>query len=241
MLSATSQSRNAARFLRLAMASIMDILKIKPFVEVSVGQLLWGYEDPLLKLAKDVVPKEQKLPYDQFGLMYRKNGTQPDLYTVFTGRGDVTKYGMLERWNGKKGLGHWSTPHCDSVSGTDGSIFPPHITKHTILRVFDKDLCRALPLVFKVRKRDIVESTVASAFFNSGMQEYFFPLFLIIVFSKKLRQPVASRAIGLCPQQTSLHHRTEYRLSSVSVQQDLHALLREPSTLHSANTSLRFF
>lgn len=48
----------------------MDILKIKPFVEVSVGQLLWGYEDPLLKLAKDVVPKEQKLPYEEFGLMY---------------------------------------------------------------------------------------------------------------------------------------------------------------------------
>lgn len=57
------------------MASIMDILKIKPFVEVSVGQLLWGYEDPLLKLAKDVVPKEQKLPYEEFGLMYGKNGT----------------------------------------------------------------------------------------------------------------------------------------------------------------------
>lgn len=149
MLSATSQSRHAARFLRLAMASIMDILKIKPFVEVSVGQLLWGYEDPLLKLAKDVVPKEQKLPYDQFGLMYRKNGTAPDLYTVWTGQNDITKYGMLEKWNGKKGLGHWSTPHCDSIAGSDGSIFPPHISKHTVLRVFDKDLCRALPLVFK--------------------------------------------------------------------------------------------
>lgn len=71
------------RFLRLAMASIMDILKIKPFVEVSVGQLLWGYEDPLLKLAKDVVPKEQKLPYEEFGLMYGKNGTSAvsKLYT----------------------------------------------------------------------------------------------------------------------------------------------------------------
>lgn len=59
------------------MASIMDILKIKPFVEVSVGQLLWGYEDPLLKLAKDVVPKEQKLPYEEFGVLYGKNSTSP--------------------------------------------------------------------------------------------------------------------------------------------------------------------
>lgn len=62
------------------MASIMDILKIKPFVEVSVGQLLWGYEDPLLKLAKDVVPKEQKLPYEEFGVLYGKNSTSPVSY-----------------------------------------------------------------------------------------------------------------------------------------------------------------
>lgn len=149
MLSATSQSKHAARFLRLAMASIMDILKIKPFVEVSIGQLLWGYEDPLLKLAKDVMPKEQKLPYDQFGLFYGKNGTAPDWYTIYTGQGDVTRYGVLDKWNGKDSLGHWTNELCDSIAGSDGSIFPPHITKSTVLKIFDKDLCRALPLVFK--------------------------------------------------------------------------------------------
>lgn len=150
MLSATSQTKHAARFLRLAMASIMDILKIKPFVEVSVVQLLWGYEDPLLKLAKDVVSTDQKLPYEQFGLLYGKNGTSKDNLTIFTGALDISKYGMLDKWNGKAGLGHWKTPHCDSVMGSDGSIFPPQITKHTVLKIFDKDLCRALPLVYKV-------------------------------------------------------------------------------------------
>ncbi|XP_014213612.1 scavenger receptor class B member 1 [Copidosoma floridanum] len=155
MLSATSQSKHAARFLRLAMASIMDILKIKPFVEVSVGQLLWGYEDPLLKLAKDVVPTDQKLPYEQFGLLYGKNGTGKDNFTIFTGVMDITKYGLLDRWNGKAGLGHWTTTHCDTVMGSDGSIFPPYITKHTVLKIFDKDLCRVLPLVYK---QDVVTS-----------------------------------------------------------------------------------
>lgn len=149
MLSATSQSKHAARFLRLAMASIMDILKIKPFVEVSVGQLLWGYDDPLLKLAKDVVPKEHKLPYDQFGLFYGKNSTFPDVYTIFTGASDITKFGLMDRWNGKDSMGFWTSPECDSVMGTDGSIFPPHITKETVLKVFDKDLCRTLPLVYQ--------------------------------------------------------------------------------------------
>ncbi|KAJ0182901.1 hypothetical protein K1T71_000877 [Dendrolimus kikuchii] len=146
MLSATSQSKHAARFLRLAMASIMDILKIKPFVEVSVGQLLWGYEDPLLKLAKDVVPKEQKLPYEEFGLFYGKNGTSPDVVTMFTGATDMSLYGIIDRYNMKDKLTHWTNDTCNSLAGSDGSIFPPHIKKDDTLEVYDKDLCRLLPL-----------------------------------------------------------------------------------------------
>lgn len=148
MLSATSQSKHAARFLRLAMASIMDILKIKPFVEVSVGQLLWGYEDPLLKLAKDVVPKEQKLPYDEFGLFYGKNSTSTDRVTIFSGVDDISQYGIIDKYNGKSQLSHYTTESCNRINGSDGSIFPPHITPETTIHVFDKDLCRLLPLVF---------------------------------------------------------------------------------------------
>ncbi|XKL65381.1 hypothetical protein PGB90_008801 [Kerria lacca] len=149
MLSATSQSKHAARFLRLAMASIMDILKIKPFVEVSVGQLLWGYEDPLLKLAKDVVPKEQKLPYEEFGLLYGKNGTSMDNMTIFTGVEDISKFGLINRFNGKTQLSHWKTDSCNRIDGSDGSIFPPHMDHNTTLYLYDKDLCRLLPLKFQ--------------------------------------------------------------------------------------------
>lgn len=149
MLSATSQSKHAARFLRLAMASIMDILKIKPFVEVSVGQLLWGYEDPLLKLAKDVVSKDQKLPYEEFGLLYGKNGTSKDVVTIFTGKGDITRYGLINRYNGNSHMKHWTNDQCNSLEGSDGSLFPPGITQNTTLYVYEKDLCRRLPLVFQ--------------------------------------------------------------------------------------------
>ncbi|XP_037929819.1 scavenger receptor class B member 1-like [Teleopsis dalmanni] len=149
MLSATSQSKHAARFLRLAMASIMDILKIKPFVQVSIGQLLWGYEDPLLKLAKDVVPKEQKLPYEEFGLMYGKNGTSMDRVTIFNGVEDITQYGIIDKYNGHEQLHHWLSDECNLLNGTDGSIFPPHIETDRVLHIYDKDLCRLLPLVFE--------------------------------------------------------------------------------------------
>lgn len=149
------------------MASIMDILKIKPFVEVSVGQLLWGYEDPLLKLAKDVVPKEQKLPYEEFGLMYGKNSTSKvvsdiidleavliflcfqDRVTIWSGVDDITKYGIIDKYNGRSHQTHWLSEQCNRLNGTDGSIFPPHITKNTTLHVYEKDLCRLLPLSFE--------------------------------------------------------------------------------------------
>lgn len=148
MLSATSQSKHAARFLRLAMASIMDILKVRPFVEVSVGQLLWGYEDPLLKLAKDVVTKDQKLPYEEFGLMVGKNGTGNDIFTVFSGIGDITRMNLLQSFNGKTNLGHYKTDECNRINGSDGSLFPPHMTKNTTVYIYEKDLCRLLPLKF---------------------------------------------------------------------------------------------
>jgi hypothetical protein len=155
MLSATSQSKHAARFLRLAMASIMDILKIKPFVEVSVGQLLWGYEDPLLKLAKDVVPKEQKLPYDEFGLFYGKNSTSNDRVTMFTGVDDITQYGIIDKYNGRSHMTNWLREDCNRLNGSDGSIFPPHIQKDTTLYVYDKDLCRLLPLNYEKEVKNI--------------------------------------------------------------------------------------
>lgn len=42
--------------------------EIKPFVEVTVGQLLWGYDDPLMELAKEMSP-DTKLPFEKFGLL----------------------------------------------------------------------------------------------------------------------------------------------------------------------------
>ncbi|GLV36663.1 epithelial membrane protein [Carabus blaptoides fortunei] len=170
MLSATSQSKHAARFLRLAMASIMEALKIKPFVEVSIGQLLWGYEDPLLQLAKDVVSKDTKLPYDAFGLMYNKNGTSNDVVTVFTGAADITKFGLIDNVNGKSELPHWTNDECNSIQGSDGSIFPPHITKNTTLYIYDKDLCRRLPLRFQ---KEVVASAGVPAYRFSPPEDVF--------------------------------------------------------------------
>lgn len=67
--SATTKSKLAPRLIRITINFMVKQRKIKPFVEVTVGQLLWGYEDSLLELAKETSPNET-LPFDKFGLLY---------------------------------------------------------------------------------------------------------------------------------------------------------------------------
>ncbi|KAJ8885847.1 hypothetical protein PR048_012053 [Dryococelus australis] len=79
-------------------------------------------------------------------VLFQKNGTSKDRLTVFTGADDITKYGIIHTFNGNTQLPHWKTERCNRIDGSDGSIFPPHITKDTTLYVYEKDLCRKLPL-----------------------------------------------------------------------------------------------
>lgn len=46
-----------------------NLKKLKPFVAVTVGELLWGYDDPLMQLAKEMAP-DTKLPFERFGLFF---------------------------------------------------------------------------------------------------------------------------------------------------------------------------
>lgn len=78
--------------------------------------------------------------------LLQKNGTAKDIVTVFTGAGDITKYGLVDRFNGESKLKHWTTPECNRLNGSDGSIFPPHISPNDTIYVYDKDICRLLPL-----------------------------------------------------------------------------------------------
>lgn len=36
---------------------------------------MWGYDDPLLKIAKDIIPPDKRLPYEQFGFFIEVSET----------------------------------------------------------------------------------------------------------------------------------------------------------------------
>ena len=52
-------------------------------------------------------------------------------------------------FNGRKRLKFWKGLPCNSIRGTDGSLFHPHINKTETLHVFTSELCQSLPLEYK--------------------------------------------------------------------------------------------
>lgn len=89
---------------------------------------------------------QEKNLYSKLSFL-QKNRTNPDNVTMFTGATDITKFGLIDKYNGKSHLTHYTNDKCNSLMGSDGSIFPPHITKESKIYLYDKDLCRLLPLV----------------------------------------------------------------------------------------------
>lgn len=60
------------------------------------------------------------------------------------------KFGYLDRLNGLDRLPYWKKKPCFNISASEGSFFPPRdITNADTVYVYDKDLCRIIPLEYK--------------------------------------------------------------------------------------------
>ncbi|KAM6984692.1 lysosome membrane protein 2c [Aplochiton taeniatus] len=110
------------------------------FTSHTVGELLWGYEDGLLKALKLFQPDLD----DVFGLFYKNNGTDDGQYVFLTGQQDFKDFARIDTWNEQRALDWWSTDECNMINGTNGASFHPIISKNDTLYMFSSDLCRSL-------------------------------------------------------------------------------------------------
>ncbi|XP_068611225.1 platelet glycoprotein 4 [Brachionichthys hirsutus] len=100
------------------------------FQRRTVKEMLWGYRDPLLNSTT--------------GLFAPYNGTFDGKYNVYTGKDDVYKVGLVDRWRGHRSLPFWNDKYCDMLNGTDASSFPPFVDKKKPLYFFSSDICRSV-------------------------------------------------------------------------------------------------
>jgi len=57
----------AATITRLATGSLFGVLNQETFIKKTVKELLWGYNDTLIAIAKDMMPPDRVIPHDKFG------------------------------------------------------------------------------------------------------------------------------------------------------------------------------
>ncbi|KAL8605528.1 hypothetical protein ACOMHN_031465 [Nucella lapillus] len=121
------------------------------FLNLTVGQLLWGYNDTLLKDLKDVLAGFHiKLPIsDQFGLFLGKNGSDDGVYEIYSGiGGHIDQFAEIVSWNGQTSLNYWKSTIANSLNGSDGTLFPPFVDTSKTKYLFSSDLCRSLQIQY---------------------------------------------------------------------------------------------
>ncbi|XP_022072008.2 lysosome membrane protein 2c [Acanthochromis polyacanthus] len=115
------------------------------FTTRTVGELLWGYEDGLLKALKRLSPDLD----DVFGLFYKANASNDGEYVFFTGQQNYKDFARVDTWNGERSLNWWTSDECNMINGTNGASFHPVLTKNEMLYMFSSDLCRSLYALYE--------------------------------------------------------------------------------------------
>ncbi|XP_044296668.1 scavenger receptor class B member 1 isoform X2 [Varanus komodoensis] len=132
---------------KLSFTSALALFGQKAFMNRTVGQILWGYDDPLLEFLNTIKPG--MLPFKgKFGLFSELNGTSTGLFTVYTGMDDISKIHMVDSWNGLKKLSYWRSDQCNMINGTAGEIWPPFMTPSTPVEFYSPDACRSMTLEY---------------------------------------------------------------------------------------------
>ncbi|XP_063219535.1 scavenger receptor class B member 1 isoform X1 [Bacillus rossius redtenbacheri] len=147
LLTLTSKSTQLNRLVQITLS--LWLRNYKPFVTITPEELLFGYDDTLVSIANAFFPVHLR-PKEQMGLLLGRNGTLNEVSTIFTGHTSMKDFGLLDRLNGLDHLPYWSEPPCNDIRASEGSFFPPRdFTHDDVVQVYDKDLCRVLPLEFQ--------------------------------------------------------------------------------------------
>ncbi|KAK3741071.1 hypothetical protein RRG08_005761 [Elysia crispata] len=153
----------------LAMASVMSLLRFENdftkavveqifksfkqtlFIKVSVHDLVWGYEDELLKaLAPLAKQRNITLPANNtIGLFTGHNDTESDEFVIYSGQKGLDNFAEIISWNGQKELSLWTSDYANTLNGSLGTLFPPFVEKEERHYFFSTDLLRTLSLEFQ--------------------------------------------------------------------------------------------
>ena len=88
---------------------------------------------------------------DDIMIISGKNNTDGGEFKIMTGKNNVLDLGSIVNFENKTTTKTWynnQTSVCNKIHGTDGSLFPPFVKKSSVFHIYNKDMCRSLPMEF---------------------------------------------------------------------------------------------
>nr|XP_042708462.1 scavenger receptor class B member 1 isoform X4 [Chrysemys picta bellii] len=135
-------------FLKVLISGALAGLGQDAFMNRTVGEILWGYDDPLIDVLNNFVPG--LIPFKgKFGLFIDFNNSNTGLFTVYTGATDINQIHIVDTWNGLKKVNYWHSNECNMINGTSGEMWPPFMTPSSSLEFYSPDACRSMKLVYE--------------------------------------------------------------------------------------------
>ncbi|XP_033757218.1 lysosome membrane protein 2-like [Pecten maximus] len=119
------------------------------FIRLSVHDILWGYEDTILRKVKEEL-QVLDIPFDDhFGFFYKLNNSDDGIWTIESGKRNTANNFDIRFWNGKNMLDYWSTEESNMINGTDGNLFHPFVKKKDHPPFFFSQLCRSMTVDYE--------------------------------------------------------------------------------------------
>lgn len=138
------------------------------FLKKTVYEMIWGYEDPALKLISKFINVETMI-----GLYAGKNNSAGPTFEVNDGVQDTAKVGQILTFNGRREMSVWETPLANRVVGSDGSLFPPF--PESTVHVFSADICRSLQFHTTEKPETVYINSVPTTKFSLAKETFLSP------------------------------------------------------------------
>lgn len=82
-------------------------------------------------------------------IMLQRSGLSKERVTIGTGIPDLERLGEVSSYDGDTELQHWDTQLCNSITGSDGTVFPGNVVKNSNrVYIYVRNFCRRIPLDF---------------------------------------------------------------------------------------------
>ncbi|XP_030839054.1 scavenger receptor class B member 1 [Strongylocentrotus purpuratus] len=141
--------KNYQFLVRTAIRGLLYELDERVIVTRTISEMMWGYYEPLLVVAKQFQTVPPAFESGRFGYFVGFNTTYVGQFNVFTGKENGSLINHIERVDGKKSLPFWWSDEANEIAeSTDGSLYHPNVEKTDTLQLYQPPLCRSVSYDF---------------------------------------------------------------------------------------------